>query len=280
MTSQTASASTGQSVGSKWDGLNPHLLAQIYKLQSSSGDDGKKSWQKDPSSPTVIAAVTEASMEIALNWQSPFENSGTESQAPALAAMMQTGALQPVVAALTGMITPSSATSAMGEATAGAVTAARNKVNSYLSQFQGRTGITKLNSEQVFNGMQPIKINCTLLLRAWDDAAKEVEAVLAQLMEWALPQELSSDGSVIARLANSTSNGTSMVETLMPSLAPVPVSMRYKGRLFKELVIESVTLPLDSPITSNGHFVQLALPVMLCSMTAIDHKDWKSYGPL
>lgn len=259
------SASKISSIGSLWDGLNPHLLAQIYKLKKSGQD-----WVQDESSPVVVAGVTEASLELALNWQSPFENSGTESQAPTLMAMLQTGSLQSVLTALTGK--DASSTSAVGQS--------RDKTNAMLSQFEGRTGITKLNSQQVFNGMQPVKINATLLFRAWRDPMAEVEKPLAQLMEWMLPQELSKDGSVIARAAETARGNMSTVDMLMPSKAPVPVSVKYKSRLFREMVIEATTIPLDSPIDAQGHFVQLSLPVTICSMTAIDHKDWKAYGPI
>lgn len=254
----------GRVVGSLWDGLNPHLLGQIYKLRKSGS-----TWEQDPSTPTVVGALTEASMEIALNWQSPFENSGTESQAPALAAMLQSGALQPLLTALGG------------DAQEGVSANMRDKANAYLSDFEGRTGITKLNSTQVFNGMQPIKITATLLLRAWRDPMEEVERPMAQLMDWLLPQELSADGSVIARGVNTARNeNTGMVEMLMPSLAPVPVALRYKNRLYRDLVIEAVTLPMDSPINAQGNFVQLALPLTLCSRTAIDRTDWKAIGPM
>lgn len=258
-----AAKSMGLTVGSLWDGLNPHLVGQVRKLAKQ----GQK-WSPDPSAPAVVAALMETTMEIALNWQSPFENSGTESQAPALAAMLQTGSLQPLVAALTG------------GSTEGIAANFREKANSQLSEFEGRTGVTKLNSTQVFSGMPPIKINTTLLLRAWRDPVAEVERPLEYLMSWMLPQKLSPDGSVIARGVSTAKGENSMVEMLMPSLSPVPVSLRYKRRLYVDMVIENITLPLDSPIDVHGNFVQLAIPMTFCSMAAIDHDDWKAYGPL
>lgn len=254
----------GRIVGSLWDGLNQHLLGQIYKLKKNG-----ELWEQDSSAPMVVGALQEASMEVALNWQSPFESSGTESQAPALAAMLQSGALQPLITALGG------------DSTDGAAAGVRDKANAYLSNFEGRTGITKLNSTQVFNGMQPLKITCTLLLRAWRDPMAEVEKPMAQLMEWLLPQQLSKDGSVIARGINTAKGAEGgMVEMLMPSLAPVPVALRYKNRLYRDMVIESATLPLDSPIDAKGNFVQIAMPLTFCSRTAIDHRDWKAIGPI
>ena len=64
----------------------------------------------------------------------------------------------------------------MGKAKDGG--AVQQKSNDLLKQFEGRTGITKLNSTQVFTGMPPVKIQVTALLRAWRDSASEVEAPL------------------------------------------------------------------------------------------------------
>lgn len=254
-----APGSTVQS--SIWDGLNPHLIARLWKLKKEDGE-----WVQDRSANLFEAALTEASLEVALNWQSPFENSGTESQAPTVAAMLQTGAFQPLIAAVTDN----------GQRFA----EVHQKANSALTSFEGRTGITKMNSTQVFNGMQPIKITGTLILRAWSDPVREVQDPLDLFMSWILPQELSKDGSVIARSINTAQGEDGMVELLMPSLAPVPVSMRYKRWLFKNMVIESATLPLNSPITQDGYFTEMRIPFTLCSMTAIDVQDWKQVTAL
>lgn len=256
-----APTSQNPALTSQWGQLNKHLLGEIFKLKK----DGQL-WVRDPDSPAVICGVTDASLDLALNWQSPFENSGTESQAPALLAMLQTGALQPMVDAI---FKPSAET-----------VEARRKSDTFLSQFEGRTGITKLNSTQVFNGMQPMKITATLVFRAWRDAVAEVERPMAQLMDWILPQALSRDGSVLGRAAETARGESSYVQMLMPSLAPVPVSFRYKGRTFTELVVETVQQNLDSPIDYQGNFVSMKLPVTLTSLTAIDRTDWKAYGPL
>jgi len=176
---------TANRLSSLWDGLSPHLLASFYEV-GKIGDSGWGRIQGKTDVATVMAPLTEASMEIALNWQSPFEQAGPESKAPALMAMLQSGALQPIV------------DSVMGKAKDGS---AQQKSNSFLSQFEGRTGITKLNSTQVFNGMPPVKIQVAAMFRAWRNPAVEVEAPFDKLMEWALPIELSKDGSVLARAA-------------------------------------------------------------------------------
>ena len=97
-------------LSSEWTGLSRHLLATFYEVRKT--DQGK--WvQDDQCDPqTVQAPLTEASMEIALNWQSPFEQAGAESKAPALLSMLQSGALQPLVTMLGGQNDPAKAASA------------------------------------------------------------------------------------------------------------------------------------------------------------------------
>ena len=247
-----------------WDGLSSHLIASFYEVAKV----GEHAWDRiegdggtDPV--TVLAPLTEANLEMVLNWQSPFEQSGPESRAPALMAMLQSGALQPVVDAVMSK-------QKEGEGDA------QSKSGEFLKQFEGRTGITKLNSTQVFSGMPPVKITVVALFRAWRNAASEVEAPFNKLMEWALPVELSEDGSVLARAVETAKGDMGYIEALMPSKSPTRIAMKYKGRVFSPLVIESIGMPLSSPVNSSGQFVQLAVPMTLCTLTALDRKDWSN----
>ncbi|MCM1128954.1 MAG: hypothetical protein NC211_03620 [Alistipes senegalensis] len=256
-----ASALNLNTLGSMWDGLSPHLIASFYEVAKTGEDKWGTNDQTDPI--VVKAPLTEANMEMVLNWQSPFEQAGPESRAPALMSMLQSGALQPVVDALVGKQSDSETMQKVNQ-----------KSKEFLSQFEGRTGITKLNSTQVFNGMPPVKITVTALFRAWRDSASEVEAPFNKLMEWALPIALSKDGSVLARMSETAKGEMGYVEALMPSKSPTRIAMKYKRMLFCPLVIESIGAPINSPIDSDGRFVQLAVPMTLCSLTAIDRKDW------
>lgn len=244
-------------LSSLWDGLNDHLIATFYVVEPTDSYE----WTRSLSDETVVRApLTDVTLEIDLNWQSPFEQAGPESAAPSLMAMLQSGQLQPVVDAVAG---------SRGDIS--------RESKEYLNQFEGRTGITKLNSTQIFNGMQPARINATVVFRAWRDALTEVEEPFDQLMQWALPQELSRDGSIIARLANSAkSDGSDHVGMLMPSLSPLKIGMTYKGRSFLPLVIESISQPLSSPINADGHFIEIRSQLTLCTLTAIDKNDWAS----
>ncbi|MAD95819.1 MAG: hypothetical protein CMB99_00685 [Flavobacteriaceae bacterium] len=238
-----------RTLSSNWDGLADHLAASFYEVTKQGGV-----WVRVKDGVSVRAAVTEADMELSLTWVGAFEDSDTDSQFPTTAAALQSGYPQHLIEAI-GL-----GDTAIGE---GAANVAR--------RFEGRTGITKLNSTQVFNGMPPVKINATLLFRAWADPKQEVKAPVDQLVSWSLPPKLSQDGSIIARIAKS---GQSAVDALMPSLAPIQIAMVYKGQVFSPLVIESIGLPLGSPTDVNGNYVQQLIPVTLATLTAIDRDDW------
>src|SRR5258706_6103383 len=202
-------------LSSKWDGLSPHLIATFYEVERGGAD--KQSWVragKDAADSVVVKApLTEASLEMTLNWQSPFESAGADRGVPTLSAMLQSGALQPFV-------NPS------------------GKVSDTIGKFEGRTGITKLNSNQVFSGMPPVKIHVAALLRAWSDPAAEVEAPFEQLMRWALPLKLASGGAILSLLdgVKQVAAGKSLhdaaAQALLPSLAPPKIAMHYQGRPF------------------------------------------------
>ncbi len=223
---------------SVWDGLNPHLIARFWAVKydgSATGDGG-----------TVRAPLSEAQLDVTLNWQSPFENMTLDAKAPAITAMFQNG---------------------MADSALNSMRKVFGDSEGMVSQFEGLTGITKLNSTQIFYGMPPIKIQCTAIFRAWADAMWEVEEPFNQLMEWALPKALADNFASPAEGAN----------ILLPSKAPTPIAMLYKGRTFKPLVIEQISQPLASPIDKDGKFMQLIVPMTLCSLTAIDREDWRGY---
>jgi hypothetical protein len=245
---------------SLWDGLSPHLIATFYRVMPG-GSPG--AWMQAPNEAVVKAPLTEASMEVTLNWQSPFEQSGPESRAPALMAMLQSGQLQPVIDAFPG---------AAGDK--GLFGRIKQQLSVASDAFVGRTGITKLNSTQVFSGMPPVKIQVTALFRAWRDPAAEVEAPFSQLMAWALPIKLASDGSLLARMMEFAQGSRNIVDALVPSFSPTQIAMKYKGRLYSPLVIESISQPMESPVNASGRYIELAVPMTLCTLTALDRQDW------
>lgn len=238
--------------GPLWDGINPHLIASIYEV-----DHEREPREGTPAVHCLF--VDDANLEATLNWQSPFDGAGPEARAPTLAAMLQSGAIQPLAERFGGA----------GEAAKEVSETAR-----------GRTGITKLSSTQVFSGMPPLRIQATIMLRAWRDPGAEVEAPLDQLMAWALPRELAPEGTLLTAAVDWVKQGerdvNGFVEAAMPSFAPSLLALRYKGRLYAPLVIETIGVPLNSPSDKFGRFVQLQLPVTFSTLTAWDRRDWEN----
>ncbi|WP_171304462.1 hypothetical protein [Acinetobacter proteolyticus] len=234
--------------GSVWDNLNPNLIASIYEVDHNGFIIAGTA---------VVQAVfsDEIDLEASLNWQSPFEGAGAESKAPALMSMLQSGAFQPLIDSIGGKT--------------------KEILQDTVNEARGRTGITKLNSTQVFSGMPPIKINGSLLLRAWENPVREVENPLDTLMRWSLPYYLAPEGTLLSNAFNfSQGNGKTLIETIMPSEAPPLVAVTYKGRTYAPLVIESIKLPLGSPIDANGNFTSMLIPVTFSTLTAMDGNDW------
>ena len=77
---------------SLWDGLSRHLVGSFTTMQQENGK-----WVTMPSEGVVKAAITEAQLDVSLNWQSPFESAGPESRAPMLMALLQSGQIQPLI---------------------------------------------------------------------------------------------------------------------------------------------------------------------------------------
>jgi hypothetical protein len=43
-------------------------------------------------------------------------------------------------------------------------------------------------------------------------------------------------------------------------------------------VIESIGVPLSSPIDANGNFVELSLPMTIATLASIDKTDWANFS--
>lgn len=244
-------------LSSLWDGLSPHLLASFWAVERAGS--GSRVWTRVEKSPIVKAPLLESSLEMTMGWQSPFENAGADKGVPAISSMLQSGAIQPWVSG-------------------------NGKASEIFAKFEGRTGITKLNSTQVFAGMPPLKIQVTALFRAWRDPASEVEAPANQLALWALPQELAQEGPILSLLQGikKAMEGKPIDEAaakaMLPSVAPTKIAMKYKGRTYSPLVIESIGMPINAPVDKSGRIVEMQIPMTLCSLTAIDRADWTRSG--
>lgn len=241
-------------LSSKWDGLNDSLIASIYPVDNRGVDLA--------AGPVVKAPITDGTLELTANWQSPFEQMGAETKAPAITAMLQTGALQSIAETILGI---------------GSETGLAARLASELSDFaregQGRSGLTKMNSTQVFTGAAPIKLPVTLHFRAFDDPLTEVREPIDQLARWTLARQLAKDGSIVSAIKQFNA-GQGFLKSLLPSQAPQLVALRYGGYTFSPLVIESMTQPFTVPRTSAGDPINVAVQLVLASLTALDAGDW------
>jgi len=254
-------------LSSIWDGLNPNLIASFYEVNR----DGTKATNSDI---LVQSPLVDGSLDLRLNWNSPFEGAGAEGLIPTLSAMVQSGQAQPIIDLLGKYdITNKEATKALTEQSKNAI---------------GKTGITKLNSTQVFSGMPPIKFSTTLLFRAWGDAKKEVEEPVNQFIQWALPKRLAAQSTIVARAVdsfvsdinsknfNANKSTSNLLNSLFPSDSPTLIAMKYKGKTYSPLVIESVNYPLTTPIDSNGNMTNVSVSVSLSTLTAMSATDWQN----
>ena len=159
-----------------------------------------------------------------------------------------------------------------------------NKFQAFSDAVEGRSGITKLNSTQVYSGHSPLKVSMTLIFRAWQDPQSEVAAPYQALLKMAYPAELAETAlhSASDAVKNSDeSGGMSDVAknvgyaTFFPSLAPKYVKLSYKGETYPPMVIESISKPLDAPYSPMGD-IFLEVQVSLQSLRSMDFADNES----
>lgn len=254
---------TGPVLTSKWDGLSPSLLASVYAVDSGGAPIA--------GAPMVLAPFTEAQLEVSANWQSPFEQSGLDNRLPAISALAQTGAL--------GSYIDMFGNNGGGEDTL--VGRLVSSFNQSVSEFattaaqatQGRSGLTKLNSQQVFTGAMPIKVTATMIFRAFDNPQTEVVAPVDQLIRWTLARELAQNAAAAQAFRN-LADGQGLLKAALPSLTPTMVAIRYAGFTLSPMVIESVSKPLTVPRYRDGSALQEQVQVTFGSLTALDENDW------
>lgn len=248
--------------GSDWGSMSRHLIARIYACDA----DGIAL----PSEVLgVRGPVTDVNFDATLNWQSPFESTGPEAKAPALMAMLQSGSLVPVINAIQA-VNP-----IQNDTINGVLNDAANKAKQIARDLEGRTGITKLNSRQVFSGMPPIKVTMTMHFRALYDAAQEVMEPYQRLLEFSMPQGLAADGVLTEVIASTGSENSSFIKAMFPSIAPLMVGFVYANNRYPAMVIESISNPLDGPMDGNGRPTFRSVQLTLATLTALDRADIK-----
>lgn len=231
------------SLASEWGALSPFLIATLWEVD--------RQGKRVDENLTVKAPLSEVSLDVQQNWQSPFENVA-QSNLPTLQQMMQSGSMSPFAKAVDGF--------------------AGSDLSKLVSSVTGKSSITQLNSTQVWSGSPPLKISCTVVFRAWSKPIDEVENPVNQLMRWALPKYLEPDGLITGVIKNGTD------ASVLPSTVPAILSFKYKNKTYSPMVIESIGVPLSSPIDGNGNFVELSVPITLNGLYSIDRGNWDSYS--
>lgn len=237
-------------LGSDWGQLSRHLIASFFAVKKEATQTSII-WTRDERFPEVRAPLSEGNIEAVENWQSPFENVGPDQKFSSFSALMQAGGFSSLISQLKALF-PNSET----------VDAAQAKAAS----LEGRSNLTKLNSTQVFTGMQPLRISVTAHFRAFRDPLSEVRAPMDQLMSWALPQEIAQDGPIVQAVGGNI--------TPFPSRVPQIIGMKYADMLFAPIVIETAPYPLVGPRDARGRLTHAAMQLQIASLTALDARDW------
>ncbi len=244
-------------VPQQWNGLSRHLIARIYPCDAKGVEVLEVS--------NVYGPITDANLDLTLNWQSSFENSGPESKLPSIMALIQSGQLGVVA----NMLQTAGLANEEGSITKRLADTAKEASKS----LEGKTGITKLNSRQVFSGMPPIKLTFTMHFRAYSDPESEVGSPYRTLLEWALPKKLAEDGRFEEALRNDGATTEKLLAALFPSEAPTLVGFSYGNERYAPMVIEHIGNPIDGPRDSSGRLIYQAIQLSLSTLTALDKND-------
>lgn len=259
--SSVITGSTGQMINttglSQWGGLSEFLFAIIFPCDAK----GVETLDEKGLTLGIAAPATEVMFDSTLNWQSAFEQAGPETKAPTIMALLQTGQIAAVANALQSQL-PDGPAGDLARDMA-------KKTENWAKSLEGRTGITKLNSRQVFSGMPPVRITLILHLRAVTDPEAEVVAPYEKLLGWSWPQKLAPNGVV----SEIITNGGNFIHAMFPSEAPQMVGFRYGNNRYSPMVVESISNPLDGPMDSKGRPIYRSVQLTLATLTALDKND-------
>lgn len=121
----------------------------------------------------------------------------------------------------------------------------------------GMTSVTSFNSRQTWEANQPTAFTLELLLYALEDAAAEVMLPLRTLEQWIAPETLS-----LAGLA-------SFEGGKIPSFVLLNIGTKV---IYKDCVINSMSLPFDKEVDSRGNFVRATVSMQLSTLTMVDRQ--------
>lgn len=248
--------STG--VPSQWQGLSRHLIAELFVCDAQG--------IADPDIPSIRGPITDASISHAQSWQNPFENAGAGQSLPALSAMIQTGQIGQ-------FLNTFQAATGLGTSEGSMTRDLNDKLQQVAKNLENRTGLTRVNSRQVFVASQPVKVEFTMHFRACSDPAKEVMEPYRRLLEWVLPQELANDTVLQGMIKNGVNDPVKLLTALFPSVAPRIIGFRYANERYAPMVIEALSNPVNGPRDGSGLPLYLSVQISMSTLTALDKSD-------
>jgi len=264
-------------LSSDWHKLNNALLATLYPV------DRLGNWLQGLS--YVVAPATDVELDISSNWHSPFEGAGVESIMPKFSQALQTGIMGQYVDQLTPKPSGGEASGVMGWIAdkiginpKSALSRAAAPVRNAISEGSGRTGMTKLNSTQVYVGSAPIQISMALHFRAFGNPQAEVRDPIDELAQWTLPQQMATS-NILTRASSAFKARASAVDVLLPSKVPQLVALMFGGYTFSPMVIEGMQRPLSGPRHGGtGEQLHAKVTLRLGTLTSLDKDDWQRAG--
>ncbi len=129
----------------------------------------------------------------------------------------------------------------------------------------GMTMIHSFNSKQTWQANQPTAFTLELLLYALEDPIQEVMRPLQLLEQWFAPETMTLAGLL------------SMDFGRIPSLILLNIGTKV---MYKDMVINSISLPFDKEVDSQGNFVRATVNLQLSTLTMVDRQMLNSgdYG--
>jgi hypothetical protein len=206
----------------------------------------------------VVGFLVNGDQSIDSQYSTPFENSNPEHRLPTLLGQLQSGGWVDTANSIASALPFVDGLSAEQKAS--------------LSQLEGRSSLTKVNSTQIFVSTQPITLSLTLFFDAWDNPELEVEEMLKRLQQWALPKSL-SEGSLVN---NVFSDGLNL-ESLFPSEVPPYLCLSFGNKRYAPMLIQSLSMPIGGvPINKNGARMHCQVQANFVSRTAWDQLNINS----
>ncbi len=239
-------------------GLNRNLLAKIEPVHTQ---------HLEKADTRVVFGILEnAEFSLENQYSTPFENSNPEGRMPNLMGMIQSGQIVMQAGEFLNAGSPEVENpndTKIPQAKEGLL----GSLVEQLGELKERSSFTKLNSEQIYTSSHSVRISATLILSAWRNAKIEVENALQALQEWTAPVALSENGLLVNAVQEKSLKG------LFPSVIPVSVNLSYGGKLYMDLIIESLSAPMTAPMNANGDRITVKVQINFLSRQAWDRKD-------